>query len=299
MTEPLHLGIKTSPQAVDWATLDAVWARIGERPEFESVWMNDHLTDISEDRAGTSWEAVTAMAALAHHVPGRWLGHAVLSATFRHPALTAKAATVLDHVTGGRFVLGLGAGWFEPEHAPFGIPFPPMPERFDRFESAVRTVKALFSAEAAMAAGVTRADPFYPLDGATNDPPTVHAAGPPIWLGGQKRRGIALAAELADGWLLPAVLPDKSETNMAYFLDRRDALLAAMDGIGRDPAGFALVAQVPAGRTAKHRRAALAQAFEARLGGATHVIIGIPPSAGPGAVDEAARDIAIPLRDAR
>jgi len=298
VTEPLHIGIKTSPQAVDWPTLDAVWARIGEQPIFESVWMNDHLTDIGADRAGTSWEAITAMAALAHHVPGRWLGHAVLSATFRHPTVTAKAATVLDHVTGGRFILGLGAGWFEPEHTPLGIAFPPMPERFDRFESAVRTIRALFSAEAATDAGVTRPDPFYPLDGATNDPPPVRPTGPPIWLGGQKRRGIALAAELADGWLLPAVLPDKSETDMTYFADRRDALLAAMAAIGRDPAGFALVAQVPAGRTAEQRRAALAAARQARRDGATHVIVGIPPDAGATAVDAAAHEIAEPLLDA-
>lgn len=296
MSEALHIGIKTSPQAVDWPTLEAVWARIGEQPVFESVWMNDHLTDIGQDRAGPSWEAMTAIAALAHHVPGRWLGHGVLSATFRHPSVTAKAATVLDHVTGGRFVLGLGAGWFEPEHGPFGIPFPPMPERFDRFESSVRTIKALFSAEATTPAGVTRADPFFPLDGATNDPPPVNAGGPPIWLGGQKRRGIALAAELADGWILPAVPPDESEANMAHFLDRREALLAAMAAIGRDPAGFALVAQVPAGVTVPQRRAALAVALRARAAGATHVIIGIPPSAGPTAVDDAAREIAIPLR---
>ena len=298
MATPLHVGIKTSPQAVDWPTLDAVWARIGETPVFDSVWMNDHLTDIGKDRAGTSWEAVTAMAALAHHVPGRWLGHAVLSATFRHPTVMAKAATVLDHVTGGRFILGLGAGWFEPEHVPIGIPFPPMPERFDRFESAVRTIKALFSAEAATPDGVTRDDPFVPLIGATNDPPTVRVGGPPVWLGGQKRRGIALAAEIADGWLLPAVLPDKSETDMTYFKDRRDALLAALAAIGRDPAGFALVAQVPAGTTAEHRRLAREAGLEARRAGATHVIVGIPPSAGPRAVDLAAREIAEPLREA-
>lgn len=298
MSEGLHIGIKTSPQAVDWPTLDAIWARIGEQPVFDSVWMNDHLTDIGKGRAGASWEAVTAMAALAHRVPGRWLGHAVLSATFRHPTVTAKAATVLDHVTGGRFILGLGAGWYEPEHVPLGIPFPPMPERFDRFESTVRTIKALFSAEATTPTGVTRADRFFPLSGATNDPPTVIVGGPPIWLGGQKRRGIALAAELADGWILPAVLPDKAETDMTYFLDRRDALLAAMAAIGRDRAGFALVAQVPAGTSAAHRRTALAVALEARRAGATHVIVGIPPSAGPAAVDDAAREIAIPLRAA-
>jgi alkanesulfonate monooxygenase SsuD/methylene tetrahydromethanopterin reductase-like flavin-dependent oxidoreductase (luciferase family) len=108
--DPPRLGIKTSPQAVDWATLDAAWARIGEHEAFDSVWMNDHLTDVAHDRHGPSLEALTSMAALAHRVPGRWVGHAVLSNTFRHPAVLAKAATVLDHATRGRFILGLGAG---------------------------------------------------------------------------------------------------------------------------------------------------------------------------------------------
>ncbi len=134
MTGRIAIGIKTSPQAVDWVTLDATWARIGEHEVFESVWMNDHLTDAGQDRHGPSLEALTTIAALAHHVPGRWLGHAVLAATFRHPAVLAKAATVLDHATGGRFIVGLGAGWHDGEHTPFGIPMPPMPERFDRFE---------------------------------------------------------------------------------------------------------------------------------------------------------------------
>ncbi len=260
--------------------------------------MNDHLTDIGQDRAGPSWEALTAMAALLHHVPGKWVGHAVLSSTFRHPSVLAKAATVLDHATGGRFILGLGAGWFEPEHTPFGIPFVGMPERFDRFESAVHVIRALFSEAAATDAGVTRADRFYPLEGATNDPPPLTPGGPPIWLGGQKRRGIGLAATTAQGWLLPAVLPDKAPTDMAYFRERRDALLAALKAAGRDPAAFAIVAQVPAGRTAETRRAALDGALAAVEIGATHVIVGIPPSLGPAGVDAAASEVARPLREA-
>ena len=178
------LGIKTSPQAVDWSTLDAAWARIGEHEVFESVWMNDHLTDVSHERHGASFEALTAMAALVHRVPGKWVGHAVLSATFRHPVVLAKAATVMDHATGGRFILGLGAGWHEGEHLPFGIPMPPMPERFDRFESAVHVLRALWSEAAAAPPGVTRPDPFYPLSDATNEPPPLTPGGPPIWLGG-------------------------------------------------------------------------------------------------------------------
>jgi len=298
VSAPVSIGIKTSPQGVDWPTLDAAWARIGEHDVFDSVWMNDHLTDVGLERAGPSWEALTAMAALIHRVPGKWVGHAVLSATFRHPSVLAKAAAVMDHATGGRFIVGLGAGWFDPEHTPFGIPYPPMPERFDRFESAVRVVRALGSAAATTAAGVTRPDPFYPLDGATNDPPPLTPGGPPIWLGGQKRRGIALAAEVAQGWLLPAVLPDKHPTDMTYFAGRRDALLEALAAIGRSPEGFAIVAQVPAGATAETRRACLEAAHDAVRIGATHVILGMPPRLGAAGVDDVAREIAQPLRDA-
>ncbi len=298
MTRRVEIGIKTSPQAVDWPTLEAAWARIGEHAVFDSVWMNDHLTDIGRERAGPSFEAFTAMAALAHHVPGKWLGHAVLSVTFRHPSVLAKSATVMDHVTGGRFILGLGAGWFDPEHTPFGIPFPPMPERFDRFESAVHTIRALFSAEATTDAGVTRADPFYPLVGATDDPAPLTPGGPPIWLGGQKKRGIALAASVADGWLLPAVTPDKNPTDMSYFADRRDAILAELAAIGRDPATFSMTAQVPAGTTAESRREGLEAAREAVRLGATHLIIGMPPRLGAAGVDDIAHSMAEPLRDA-
>jgi len=107
------------------------------------------------------------------------------------------AATTMDHLSGGRFVLGLGAGWFEGEHEPFGIPLPPIGERIDRLISCVEVLRALFSPEAAAAPGVTRPDPFYPLAGAVNAPPPLTPGGPPIFLGGQKPRGIALAARRA------------------------------------------------------------------------------------------------------
>ncbi len=298
MTRHVPIGIKTSPQAVDWATLDAAWARIGEHEIFESVWMNDHLIDVSHERHGASLEALTAMAALVHRVPGRWVGHAVLSATFRHPAVLAKAATVLDHATGGRFIMGLGAGWHEGEHVPFGIPMPPMPERFDRFESAVHVLRALWSAEAVAPPGVTRPDPFYPLVEATNEPPTRTPGGPRLWLGGQKRRGIALAAAVADGWPLPAVVALGSPSDLGYFTEKRDAILAALEAAGRDPSTFDLSAQVPTGTTAEDRRGALDQAREAVVRGATHVILGMPPRLGAGGVDAVAREVAEPLRQA-
>jgi alkanesulfonate monooxygenase SsuD/methylene tetrahydromethanopterin reductase-like flavin-dependent oxidoreductase (luciferase family) len=292
------IGIKTSPQAVDWTTLDRAWARIGGHEVFDSVWMNDHLTDISQERHGASLEALTSLAALAHRVPGKWVGHGVLANTFRHPAVLAKAATVMDHATGGRFIVGLGAGWHEGEHIPFGIPLPPMPERFDRFESAVYVLRALWSEAASASPGVTRPDPFYPLTEATNEPPTLTLGGPPLWLGGQKRRGIALAAAQANGWVLPAVLADGSPSDLGYFSEKRDAILAALEAIGRDPSTFEICAQIPTGTTRKDRRWALGQAREAVERGATHVILGMQARLGAAGVDVVANELAIPLREA-
>jgi alkanesulfonate monooxygenase SsuD/methylene tetrahydromethanopterin reductase-like flavin-dependent oxidoreductase (luciferase family) len=299
MTRHIPIGIKTSPQAVDWATLDATWARIGTHGVFESVWMNDHLTDISQDRHGSSLESVTALATLLHHVPGRWVGHAVLSATFRHPAVLAKSATVLDHASGGRFILGLGAGWHEGEHLSLGIPLPPLPERFDRFESAVRVLRALWSEEAARPPGVTRPDPSYPLDEATNEPPPLTPGGPKLWLGAGKRRGIALTAAVADGWVMPAVsIGSGRATDLDDFSAGRDAILHGLEAIGRDPATFEFGAQVPTGATREERAKALAEAQEAVRRGADHLILNLRPRLGPDGVDAVAREVAEPLRQA-
>jgi alkanesulfonate monooxygenase SsuD/methylene tetrahydromethanopterin reductase-like flavin-dependent oxidoreductase (luciferase family) len=298
MTSRVTIGIKTSPQSVDWPTLDATWARIGEYEVFESVWMNDHLTDPGQEVHGPSLESLTAMATLVHRVPGRLVGHSVLSNTFRHPSVLAKAATVLDHATGGRFIVGLGAGWHEGEHWPFGIPMPPMPERFDRFESGVHTLRALWSAAATTAPGVTRDDPYYPLREATNEPPPLTPGGPPLYLGGQRRRGIALAAAVANGWLLPAVIAPGEPATLDYFSGRRDALLAALESIGRDPETLDIVAQVGTGTTTEDRRWALDQLRDAVRRGASHLIIGMPARLGPDGVDVVAAEIALPLRAA-
>ena len=226
----LTIGLKTSPVDVTWQTLDELWAAAGELEVFSAIWMADHLMDVARDRGGQWWESPTLMAALAHHAPGKWLGHAVLSNTFRLPALVAKQATVMDHVTGGHYILGMGAGWHEGEHEAFGIPLPPIGERIDRLESAVAVIRALFSEAGRSEPGVTLDDRFYPLQNAVNDPPPASPTGPPIWLGGQKRRGIALAARAASGWLMPG----NRSGDVAYLVDRRDAMLRALDEVGRD-----------------------------------------------------------------
>ncbi|HEY3165268.1 MAG TPA: LLM class flavin-dependent oxidoreductase [Candidatus Limnocylindrales bacterium] len=294
----VRIGFKTSPQNVDWATLDATWRRAGELADepsggFDSGWLNDHLTNTDPDVPGPSLEALTLLGTLIHHVPGLLVGHGVLSNTFRHPVLLAKAAVVLDHATGGRFVLGLGAGWFEGEHGPFGIDLPPIGPRIDRLVSAVDTLRALFSAEAAEPPGVTRADPFYPLAGAVNAPPPYTPGGPRLYLGGQRTRGIRLAARTASGWLQPGV----NAGDVGYFGGKRVEIFAALEAEGRDPALFDFAGQVSTGRSAAERRAAVEAAVGMVGTGATHIILGMPAALGPAGLDEIARECLAPLRE--
>jgi alkanesulfonate monooxygenase SsuD/methylene tetrahydromethanopterin reductase-like flavin-dependent oxidoreductase (luciferase family) len=282
----------TGSAGLDWAVLDATWARAGEHAVFDAGWMSDHLSDASRERGGVALESFTVLAALANRVPGRWIGVAVASATFRHPALVAKAATVLDNVSGGRFVLGLGSGWHAGEHEAFGIPLPPLPERFDRLESTLRVVTALFGPEAAPGRGVTLDDERFPLRDATNEPPAVRPGGPAIWLGGQRPRGIRLAVEYAEGWPMPGNRPG----DVAYFGTKRDEIRRALEAAGRDPDDFTFAAQVDCGVSADDRRRALEVARRFRAARATHLMLGLPATAaGPDGVDALAREVAEPL----
>lgn len=284
-------GFKTSPQHVAFATLDETWAAAAELPVFAAAWMNDHVSDPAVEAGGPSFESLTAMAALAHRVPGLWLGHSVLANTFRHPALLAKIATTMDHVTGGRFIVGLGMGWHAWEHEAFGIPLPPLRERFERLASTVRVLRALGSPAAAGAPGVTLDDPFVPLRGATNEPPPLTPGGPPVFLGGQGPKGLRLAALQADGWFVPS-LPF---VEPATFSERRGIILAAMAAAGRDPSGFQFVAQVGASGDASTRAEARAQALAFAAAGATHISVAVPARLGPSALVAAAREVAEPV----
>jgi alkanesulfonate monooxygenase SsuD/methylene tetrahydromethanopterin reductase-like flavin-dependent oxidoreductase (luciferase family) len=161
----------------------------------------------------------------------------------------------------------------------------------------VHVLRALWSAEAATPPGVTRPDQFYPLEEATNEPPPLTPGGPPLWLGGQRRRGIALAAAVADGWVQPAVtVPDGRTTTLDDFSDRRAALLEALETAGRDPGTFEFGAQIPTGETREDRRAALDRGIDAVERGATHVILGMRASLGPVGAEAVAREVAEPLR---
>lgn len=296
-TKPGLVGFRISAIAsrgIDWPRLDETWALAGELDVFSAGWLSDHLTDASRDRGGGAFESIVTAAGLAHRVPGKWIGIAVVANTFRHPSVLAKSAVVLDNATGGRFILGLGAGWHEGEHDEFGIELPPLPERFDRFENALAVISALFSEAAHESPGVSVDGPFYRLRGATTEPSPVRPGGPAIWLGGQKRRGIALAARYAEGWPLPGT----DAGNVAYFIEKRDEIRRALEAAGRDPSGFTFAAQLNSGSDEAGRCDARANALEFLAAGADHIIIGVPGRLGPDGLAAMARDVAEPLREA-
>jgi alkanesulfonate monooxygenase SsuD/methylene tetrahydromethanopterin reductase-like flavin-dependent oxidoreductase (luciferase family) len=295
-TRPGPLGFRISPidsTGLDWPMLAATWTLAGESDLFDAGWISDHLTDASKERGGAAMESLTTLAALTSRVPGLWVGVAVASNTFRHPAVLAKSAVVLDNVTGGRFILGLGAGWHVGEHDQFGVSLPPIGERFARFESAVEALASLFSDAARRPPGVTFEDPYYPLHGATMEPGSIRKGGPALWLGVGKPRGIALAARFADGWPMPGNRPG----DVAYFAEKRDEIRAAIEAAGRDPDKFTFAAQLTCGETEVELRETLRVARALMRAGANHVILSVPARLGPNGMARAASEVAAPLRD--
>jgi len=281
----------TEQSGMDFRRIDDTWAAAGEEHVVSACWLSDHLSDASRERNGPAFETMSLAGALAHRVHGKWIGIAVASATFRHPAVLAKAATVLDNVTGGRFILGVGAGWHVGEHEAYGIPLPPVRERFDRFESTLRVLHALFSDEARHRPGVTLDDPFYPLLDATNEPPPVRPGGPLVWVGAGKPRGLALMAKYASGWPMPGNRPGDVE----LFTESRSAILRALEAAGRDPSGFSFAAQLSCGTTPAERKVALTTARRFIRAGATHVVLGLPATIAPDGIRALADEVAEPL----
>jgi alkanesulfonate monooxygenase SsuD/methylene tetrahydromethanopterin reductase-like flavin-dependent oxidoreductase (luciferase family) len=290
----VRLGFRTQPQNTEWASLEAAWAEAGRHDVFDSGWLNDHLTDPNRDRGGPSFESMTTLAALAHHVPGKSVGQTVLAATFRHPSILAKEAVTLDHLTGGNYILALGAGWHVDEHGSFGIDLPPLRERFDRFEATIRVLRALFSDAARREPGVSLEAPPFRLERALMEPGPVRPAGPPIWLGGQGPRGLSLAARYADGWNYASNLAGTVEG----FIERRDRLLAECDAIGRDPAELTLSVQVVIPDESPGRRQATEQAIRYGRAGADHIMLTTWARNGADGIRRLAAEVAAPIRDA-
>jgi F420-dependent oxidoreductase-like protein len=231
MTTPwfgLHLPLYTFPDTPTGQLFDRVvgQVRAAEASGFSLVTVMDHLNQIPgigrQDEPMLEGWAV--LAALSRETTRLRLGTLVSGVTYRNPALLAKMATTLDVISGGRAVLGLGAAWFEAEHAGFGFDFPPIGERMDRLDEALTIVRAMFANERSSFIGR-----HYHTDDALNVPRPVQVGGLPIMVGGGgEQRTLRIAAKHAD---MTHWFPLGLEV-----LNRKTQILAGYcEAIGRDP----------------------------------------------------------------
>jgi probable F420-dependent oxidoreductase len=221
-------------------------AGAAEEVGFDAVWVSDHVGFGDPDGEwGGAWEAWTLLSALAASTTRVQLGTYVLAVPLRNPALLAKMAETLDEVSGGRLILGLGAGWNEPEFRSYGLPFD---DRFDRFEDSLRIIAAMLRTGRS-----THAGRIVTTRSARLAPRGPRPGGLPIMVGAAGPRMLRLTAELADHWNGGLRLADEA----AELLARLDEACRAA---GRDPADVTrsvevLVRTIPApdGRPADDR----------------------------------------------
>ena len=143
---PIGVGVQLPEveREVRWPELRAI-ARLAEQAGFDSIWSGDHLLyRYASGETRGPWEAWTTLAALAEATERVALGPLVAATAFHTPFMLAKQAATVDEISGGRLVLGLGAGWNEDEHRRHGVPFPPISERADMLEEQLAIVHGLW-----------------------------------------------------------------------------------------------------------------------------------------------------------
>lgn len=168
--------------------------RLFEALGYASVWNSDHLMKPRDPKA-PFFEGWTILAAIAPHTSTIRLGTLVACNTFRNPAIVAKMAVTLDHVAEGRFELGLGAGWFEPEHIAYGIDFPEPRQLVDQFSEAVEIIESLLVNPTTTYDGA-----HYRLVDAPSNPRPFQKPRMPLTLAGHGPRMLGIAAKHADRW---------------------------------------------------------------------------------------------------
>ncbi|MCC6177085.1 MAG: LLM class flavin-dependent oxidoreductase [Chloroflexi bacterium] len=219
MPAGLRFGICTD-QNMDWTTTAERW-RYYEGLGFDSLRDCDHYVQPSRPN-GPYYEGWTLLAALATQTTRARIGVLVSCNTFRHPPLVAKMAATIDHISGGRLDIGLGAGWYVPEHTMFGIEFPSPAELTGRFREAVEVVDRLLRQEVTSYQGR-----HYQLHEAAFRPRPIQQPRPPLTLGAHGPKMLRIVAEYADAW--------NSFGTPEEIRQRNEILDAHCANIGRDP----------------------------------------------------------------
>jgi len=232
---PLRVGIQLPEveREVRWPEYLEM-ARRAEAVGFDGLWLGDHLLyRLGDGSTRGPWEAWTMLAALAASTSRIRLGPLVAATSFHAPQMLAKLAATVDEVSGGRLVLGLGAGWNETEFAAFGFPFD---HRIDRFEEAFTIVRTLLREGAIDFDGR-----YYRARDCELLPRPARPGGPPILIGSSGPRMLRIAMPYVDAWNVWYTDFGNSPAGLPPYLERVDA---ACRDVGRDPAAVVRTAAV-------------------------------------------------------
>jgi probable F420-dependent oxidoreductase len=235
MTRRCQVGVQLPEveRRVLWPELIEM-ARTAEEVGLDSLWCGDHLLyDLPGAITRGPWEVWTTLAAVAAVTQRVELGPLVAATGFHAPAMLAKQAATVDGISGGRLIVGLGAGWNEREYRAFGFPFD---RRVDRFAEALTIISALLRD-----GRIDFAGEFYRLDDCVLDPPPTRPGGPPLMIGSIGPRMLSIALPIVDSWNAWYSHYGNSVTGFQQLRDRVDELAAAA---GREPGSVAATAAV-------------------------------------------------------
>jgi probable F420-dependent oxidoreductase len=225
-SRPLKIGVQLPEveRVAPWSDL-ARMATTAERLGYDSIWVGDHLIFRDGEQAPRGpWEAWTVMAALAAITERVELGPLVACTSFHSPAMIAKKAATLDEVSGGRLILGLGAGWNESEYAAFGFPYD---RRVSRFEEAFTIIRRLLRGEEFDFRG-----DYYSLRDCLIVPPGPRPDGPPLMIGSAGERMLDITMPYAQSWNAWYAWFGNRPENLTPWMEKVDE---ACRRAGRDP----------------------------------------------------------------
>lgn len=269
----MRFAIKTRPEHTSWERMRDVWVAADEFEIFESAWNWDHFYPLSGDMAGPNLEGWTTLAALAQATRRIRVGCQVFGMIYRHPAVLANMAATVDLISAGRLELGIGAGWNQMECDAYGIPLPPLKERFDRFDEGVEVLVGLLTQPVTDFAGQ-----YLTITDARCEPKPVQRPHPPITIGGKgPKRTLRAVARWAQQW-------NTIVGGVEEWLPLKETLVGHCADLGRDPAEITCSVNVRIDPDQPLERAVELAADQAKAYGAAGVdlvVINLPLDAEP------------------
>lgn len=235
----IRFGIHSGQQNTTFDDYLTLW-RAAEELGYDWASVFDHFLPIQSDPEGPCFDGLTLLSAMAAHTTRIRCGVLVVGNTYRNPAILANIATTIDHVSGGRLELGVGAGWYEMEHGQYGVPFRTVGRRIRMLGETAKILKSLWSEHRTSFEGR-----YYTITDALCEPKPVQQPHIPLWIGGAgEQLTLRVVAESADGWNT-FFIPEEA------YQRKLDALAGHCRDVGRDPADIrkSLVVQVLVGET--------------------------------------------------